>query len=504
MITKLKPAMLVIASFALSVTVFGQGHLLSFDQAMQIMLEKNPALRRQKEEIKQREYEIKSKRGWRMPSVSLNATAVAMSDPLHLDLTPVGETIAPLYNTLGTYGVFSGVPNPDPNTNSSMPILPDEMSTAAVRKQMLDAGQAIESAEWDKIIQERNFALVSANFALPIYAGSKINGANQAAEVNLGISQEELRHAEGILLTELVTRYYGLALGIQVVELREEMLKSMDNHYADAKKLFDNGMIAKVELLHAQVARNEAEREVKEARRNVEIIRTGLNATLASDSLGQIIPASNLFINKELTGLTSWIDRAKLLNPQLKQLHGKKELVEIKHKVERNEYFPTIAAMGNYNIVDKDFSEYMPDWLVGIGMQWTLFEGMSRKNNIRASETLQKQVEYAEQKANNDLEAYLVKLFNELQMQMEQKEELETTLELANEYCSSTENAFSQGFATSTTVVEANTKVLQVKTKRLSVLYNYDVTLAHFLQTAGVPNQFVEFSQGENTLTESL
>ena len=27
------------------------------------------------------------------------------------------------------------------------------------------------------------------------------------------------------------------------------------------------------------------------------------------------------------------------------------ELVEIKHKVEKNEYFPTIAAMGNYTIV---------------------------------------------------------------------------------------------------------------------------------------------------------
>jgi len=137
-------------------------------------------------------------------------------------------------------------------------------------------------------------------------------------------------------------------------------------------------------------------------------------------------------------------------------------------------------------------------------MKWNVFQGMSRKNNILASETLHNQVEYAEQKANNDLEAYLVKLYNELQMQMEQKTELETTLALANEYRQSTENAFNEGFATSTDVVEANTKVLQVKTLRLSVLYNYDVALANFLQTAGVPEQYIEFSSGDNTVTESL
>ena len=129
---------------------------------------------------------------------------------------------------------------------------------------------------------------------------------------------------------------------------------------------------------------------------------------------------------------------------------------------------------------------------------------MGRENNRRARGTFHKPVKCAEQKANNELEAYLVKLYNELQMQMEQKSELETTLELANEYRQSTEKAFNEGLATSTDVVEANTKVLQVKTLRLSVLYNYDVGLANFLQTAGVPEQYINFSSGDNTVTESL
>lgn len=502
-VQKQKPLIILLVFIITSFSVFGQEakQLLSFEQAMEIVWKENPALLRQKEEIKQKEFEIKSKRGLRLPTVSLNATAVSMSDPLHLDLTPVSEAITPLYNTLGTYGVFSGVPNPDPATNGVMPTLPDEVSTAVVREQLLEAGKAVENGHWDQTIQERNFALLSASFALPIYAGSKIKGANDAAEINLDISKEKFRQAEGSLLTELVTRYFGLALGVEVVNLRAKMRESMENHYSDSKKLFDNGMIAKVDLLHSQVAKNEAELELKVAKRNVEILKSALKATLSKDSLHNVVPVSKLFINKELEGVASWIEKAKQMNPQLNQIHGKKELVEVKHMVEKNEYLPTIAAMGNYNIVDKDFSSYMPDWLVGVGMQWTLFEGMSRKNNIRASETMQNQVAYAEQKANNDIEAYLVKLYHELQMQIEQKVELETTLELAEEYCFSTEKAFNEGLSTSTKVVEANTKVLQVKTKRLHVLYQYDVALAHLLQVAGVPNEFAQFSEGSNTIT---
>jgi hypothetical protein len=53
-------------------------------------------------------------------------------------------------------------------------------------------------------------------------------------------------------------------------------------------------------------------------------------------------------------------------------------------------------------------------------------------------------------------------------------------------------------------VVDAFTKVAQVKTLRLKVMYEYDVALASFLQVAGVPQEYTMFSSGENTLTDAL
>lgn len=478
--------------------------LLTFGEALNIVYEQNPALLQAKQQIKQKEFELKSKRGLYMPIVSLSANAVSMSDPLHLDLTPVKDAITPLYSALGNYGVFSGVPNPDPNTNQLVPVLPDDVSTSAIREKLLEGGEEIANANWDEIIQEKNFATVSADVIWPLFTGGKIKGANDAAEVNINISREELRETEGNLLSELATRYYGLSLGTQVLKVRQQMMEATTRHYSDAQKLFDNGMIAKVELLHAQVSRNEAERELKQAERNIDIIRSGLEATLSMDSEVKIIPASLLFINKELTEVSYWIAQANSENPQLKQIAGKSELIDIKNKVDKGNYLPSVAMIGTYNIADKNLSPYVPDWMVGVGMKWTVFNGLGRNNEVKAGETMRSQVDFATQKAHADLRAYLTKLYEELQMQMEQKTELESTLELAEEYAASTEKAFNEGFANSTAVVEAITKVAQVKALRLKVLYDYDVKLAQLLQTAGVPEQYINFCEGENTIIESI
>lgn len=478
--------------------------LLTIDEAFAIAKKQNPAIQRGVQQIKQKEYESAGKNGLRLPQVSLSAKAIAMSDNLELDLTPVRDAITPLYSALGNYGVFSGVPNPDPATNQLVPVLPDNVSTQVVRQKLLEGGEQIANANWVETIQDKNFATVSADFMWPVFTGGKINNATKAAKVEVKLSEEELRNTEGELLTEVVSRYYGLTLALQVEKVREQMFLAMEKHHADAQKLFENGIIAKVELLHAQVSKNEAERELKKARHDIEIIRAGLDASLAFDTVVTVQPVSHLFINNQLPDVSFWTGNATTNNPLLKQIEGKKELTTIKKKADQGNYYPIVAMMGTYNIVDKNYSAYMPDWLVGVGVKWTVFDGLDRRHKIKADEAIISQVDFAGQKAQTDLKAYIIKLAQELETQREQKTELDNTLELANEYASSTEKAFSEGLANSTSVVEAHSKVAQVKALRLKTLYDYDVTLAKLFQTAGIPGEFFSYTTGNNTIYESI
>src|SRR5690606_29401873 len=134
---------------------------------------------------RQAEAEIKANRTLRLPQVSLNASYVILSDDISIDMTGVRDAITPLYSALSQYGNFSGVPNPDPNTSGMMPVLPDNISTEAVRGQLAEGLVKVQGAEWDKLIQKQQFGTVSAGVTWPLFTGGKINAANNAARIRL-------------------------------------------------------------------------------------------------------------------------------------------------------------------------------------------------------------------------------------------------------------------------------------------------------------------------------
>ncbi|MFA5327696.1 MAG: TolC family protein [Prolixibacteraceae bacterium] len=484
---------------------FGQKpEILTFGDAYECMNNNSHVLKRANFEISEKEAERKAAFGLHAPRIFVTANAVQMADPLTLDLTPVRDAINPLYEILGKYGNFSGVPNPDPNTSGVMPTLPDNVSTQVLRTKIQEGQAAINAAEWDKMIQEKQFAAVNANFIWPLYTGGKINAANKASAIYEEEAGLEKKQKQGELLSELATRYYGLVLAEQACKVREQVSEAMKKHLFDSQKLSEQGQIAKVEHLHAQVANSDAERELKKANREVTIVKRALQNTMAVGDSSDLTPASRLFILKNIEDEDSFIAMALRNNPHLQQVDSKRELAATGVKLEKSNYLPTVALTGTYDLVNKDLSPYVPDWMVGVGLKWSLFEGTSRYRNLQAAKFKEDQVEQAGLKAEEDIKTVIKKLHQQLGMQVEQLEELDKTLEFAQTYVESRDKAFHEGLSTSTELVDANLLLAKVKIERLQAMYNYDVTLATLVQVCGSPELFLEYQTSNQAITESI
>lgn len=454
--------------------------------------------------MQEKEAERKARIGLRMPRVSISAQAIKMADPLELDLTPVRDAINPLYSALGNYGVFSGVPNPDPATSGIMPILPDAISTQAVRGKILEGQKAINEAEWVKTIQKDRFAALNASMIWPVYTGGKINAAIKASEIEkeeAGIDGE-MKHNE--LLAELVERYYGLSLAQQAVKVRGKVHESMKKHFFDAQKLAEQGQIAKVQFLHAQVALTDAERELKKAEREMQIIERALQNTLVLNESTSVITLSPLFFSRHIENEAWFIELARTNNPHLKLVASKKELAGVGVQFEKSNFLPTVALTGTYDLANKDLSPYMPEWMIGMGVRWTLFEGNARNQKLHAARFKQGQVDEIGKKAQEDIFTGIKKYYQELQMQTEQIDGLAKTLEFAITYRDSQQKAFSEGLASSADLVDANLLVAKVKIDRLQAMYRYDVALARLLQLCGSTHLYAKYQSGDQTIIESF
>jgi outer membrane protein TolC len=475
---------------------------MTFGDAYEQMNANSHVLKRADFEISEKEADRKATFGLHAPRVFVTANAVQIADPLTLDLTPVRDAITPLYDALGHYGNFSGVPNPDPNTSGVMPTLPDNISTQAVRGKLLEGEAKIQAAEWDKMIQEKQFAAVNASFIWPLYTGGKINAANKASKIYEEEAGLEKKQKQGELLSELATRYYGLVLAEQACKVREQVSEAMKKHLFDSEKLSEQGQIARVEFLHAQVANSDAGRELKKARRDASIVKRALQNTLALDDSSNLAPASPLFILKKYESEDYFIEQALTNNPQLQQVDSKKELAATGVKLEKSNYLPTVALAGTYDLANKDLSPYVPDWMVGVGLNWSLLEGNARHRKLQAAKFKGEQVEQAGLKAEEDIKTVIRKLHQQLGMQVEQLEELDKTLKFAKTYVDSREKAFREGLSTSTELVDANLLVAKVKIDRIQALYHYDLTLANLLQVCGTPEKFLSYQTSQDAISE--
>ena len=468
---------------------------LSFDEATALMLSHNPALKQAGYQREEKLQAAKAARGLYLPSIGMQANYCRMQQDISLDLTPVKDAITPLYSALSSFGYFSGVPNPDPLTQPQMPVLPDNISTQIVRGKLKEGLQSVEHGDWVPVIQKKEFAAVSANMAWPLYAGGRIRSANAAAGIEKREADEAALQKSAELMSELVERYYGLNLAMAVVKVRQEVYSGMEKHLDDALKLEKGGLIPHADALHAQLFFAQAERELAKARRQEDISRDALRNTLAIDEKQALVPLNGLFYLDTLEPCSFFISNAMEHSPILAQVASKKQLAAINKHVQRAGFLPEVAAIGTWNLADKDLSAYTPDWLVGVGLKWTLFDGAGSYHNTRAAAMLCRQADEADTKMRADISLVINKLYQELCMYKEQLEALETSKAFAEEYVRISTKSFSEQMTNETQVVDARLVLAQVNIERLQAMYGYETSLAKLLQYSGMPQKFSEYSK---------
>ncbi|MCX6231491.1 MAG: TolC family protein [Bacteroidetes bacterium] len=463
---------------------------LSFEQAFDLLKQKNHVIKQVDLLNQEKQQQLKAARGLYFPRIGITAQYMTMSEDLSLDLTPVKEAIEPLYQTLSNYGNFS------------MAGIPDNVATQLIRNKLKAGLTQIENEDWNNLIQKKQFGAINATLDWPVYAGGKIRAANKAANIELTEVNEEKRQKEAEVLYELVERYYGLCLAKQAEKVRLEVFNGMKKHLNDAQKMEQQGLIANADLLNVKVYYSQAERELNKSHRTTNVINQALLNTLAQEMNATIEPISLLFYLDSIEPVEYFKNTAKQNNPMLHQVEAKKQLSIQGYNAEKANYFPAVAFTGMYDIANKDLSPYTPDWMVGIGLKWTLFDGNTRYRKVKAAGLKTEQIKEYQLKAASDIETVIDKLYQELSIYKEQLIDLETARTYAQEYLRAREKGFKEEMTNSTEVVDARLNLSKILIERLETIYKYDLTLAKLLEFSGIPENFITYQRNPNIKTE--
>jgi outer membrane protein TolC len=423
---------------------------LTFAKARERVLARNEAALAARHEETQRGEEAAAARALRWPRLEATARFTRLDQALVMDLEPVRQVILQLHPTV---------------PSSRIP-------------------------PFVQAIQDDDYWKADLRLTAPLYTGGRIDAAGHAAAAQQADSREQRRAVEGALGSELVRRYFGLRLAASARDVRAQVLAGLDGHLRDARRLEEEGLASRAERLHAEVARAEADRQLRRAEHDLDLARTVLKATLATDE--SVEPSTPLFVLHDLDPLADVTARALASSPALGRLAAQADLARQATRAERARQRPEVFAYAQHELHQADLTLLDPTWAVGVGARLTVFDFGEARHRVAAAREREERVALVAQKARRDLATLVEKNHIEAQKAREQFAALQASRALAEENLRVRTRGFEEGVATSLEVVDARLALARVELERLASAWEFVAALGDLLETCGESGRFEE------------
>ncbi len=453
----------LLLSFASSLQA-GDLPRLTLDEALELALRNNPTMRAAHYDRIRSEEERRAAVGLRMPQISINGAALRLGSDIGYDFNSLK---APLNEVAGSIGAL--LPE---GGNSLIGMLT----------------QPLQQADWQLTIQRKEMALVGAEIEIPIWMGGRINAANRAARLGVTLTEERNRESRSALIRQTITCYLGLILANDVTQVCEAAVAGMELHLKEARLRLENGVIAPTELLYVEYKLAEAQRDLKDARLREKTLRAALNNAMGTPTNGELV--TTLFIVDSLESTSYYQALAEKQNPRLQQIATQQQMAHEGLRAERAAFLPEIAAIGGGTFCNYQLSKLAPRWAVGIGLRWRLFDGLNREHRYAATRAAEQRLTELEHYACSEVSLRIEELCNELSGRAEAFRSFESSLRFAESYLQSRRIAFLEGAANSSSVVDAELELKQIRTKRMECAYKFDLLLAELYEAVGISDQY--------------
>ena len=465
----------------LCLTGFSFAQSLSFPEALERMRGANQKLKGMEKQTQAALYGEKNYKGLYLPQLSINASYVHLSEPLSLSFNKYKEPIqSQLQSQLGQM------------VGTLPPLMRPRL--APILTGMATRLQPLFAQDWSYQFQEQDIWKLSADLRWVLFAGGKVRVGNKVSQINHEIAKVESQKTENALISELAERYFQVQLAQQALLVRQKALQTAEQHYSNAQKLEKNGMVAPIETMQAKKAVTDAQREVLACQKDIELAQTALSGVIGEQVLALSSLTSPLFEVAPLRALDYYQGLAKQNFPAIQQAYLKKELTEQNIKAQRAAYLPDVALIGKKYLWSKNLPLTEPDnWVVGVGLQWNIFNGFSDKNKIAQAKAQQESVEQLTAQAEKDVQTLVKKYYTEIEKQREQLQSLQESLEFARELVRVRNQAFSEGLSSSTDVADASLYLASIEIKGYQALFEMDKVLALLLETCGLSAEYTNY-----------
>ncbi len=450
-------------------------NVIDFRRAVDMMLENNATIRAaEKSTLLAKRQSQLINASW-LPTITMTADYTMMS------------------NGIGVSQDYASLLEPFKEKYAETPLVPEILNIIS---------NELGDLAFEVPIFEDDFGSIDLEILYPIFTGTKRLYANKLAKSNEALSEINKESVGAAKYLVLANVYFSLSLAESMIKVLKETHEMTNNHYSQALKMEAIGMFDKAERLIVKVALDESERNLKDAENQAEVLREALSFLLGQRTTGPstgsgTVPLSTstpLFINEKYPQLEWFKDMMKENAYVFQQADLHNDIAKANLRLSQSNYYPVISLYGKQTIASYQIPKNMiPNTIGGVNLVWDIFDGLARERNIELTKIESEIVAETQLSLKNDLEVAVDEWYANLKQACINAEELQSSLELAQEVYRIRKKSFSEGLCTSQQVLDALNLVNKTNLLLLTTYFEYDIALANLCCLCGIPEFFESF-----------
>ena len=319
------------------------------------------------------------------------------------------------------------------------------------------------------------------NANMPIFSGFKLKNSIRLSE-NLYESENAMAaNTKEDVAIKVVEYYAELYKAQKSISLFEENLIRANQRVTDFKAMEENGLIARNDLLKAQLQVSKVQLSLDEANKNVSIINYYLITLLKLPLDTQIFVDESEFKDFLMPNVPKDEQQALLNRNDLKAISFQKKATEANIKIAKSDYYPSLSLIAGYTTLDlQNVITVRNAMNFGVGVAYDLTSIFKNDKQVKVAKSKSLEIKQTEAILTDNIKIQVQQALENYNLAIKQEMVYTEAVAQAMENYRITKDKYDNGLSDTNDLLEAdveqlNSKINQAYTKANIIEKYYQV-----------------------------
>ncbi|MBW6453043.1 MAG: TolC family protein, partial [Methyloprofundus sp.] len=217
-------------------------------------------------------------------------------------------------------------------------------------------------------------ANAQAIISLPIFTSGRISHSIEAAEASALASQHDETTTILNIKLQVANAFIAIFRAEKALQVAQSHVVSLKAHAKDVRNFYDQGMVARNDLLAAGVELSNAEQQVLQQENSVQMAQANFNQLLNRD-LTANVELIEQFPEIPQGDYAALSQQALLKRAELSGLAEQAHALEQQAASVKASLWPQVNVSGGYQYTENKYQAYEGMWMANATVQWQIYDG---------------------------------------------------------------------------------------------------------------------------------